>query len=212
MRIRTIFLVDGFNIYHSVVDIAHHFSGLSLKWLDIYSLCNSFLHLVGKNAALECVYYFSALAYHLNDPSVIARHKSYIKCLRETGIKVQLSRFKPKTIKCPYCEKRIIRHEEKETDVAIAATLFTVLHKDECDCVVLMTGDTDLASAVRTAKILFPRKHIIFAFPYKRHNRELQNLAPGSFKIHKNSYVRHQLPDPFPLSDGTQIQKPPCWQ
>lgn len=208
---RTTFLVDGFNVYHSVIDISRDFIGLRVKWLNIHSLCSSFLYLISKDARLEHIYYFSAFAFHLNDPDVILRHKNYIKCLKATGIRTELGRFKRKEIKCPHCNKEIERHEEKETDVAIGTKVFEVLFNNDCDTVVLMTGDTDLAPAVRTAKRLFPNKSILFAFPYKRKNSELDQIAPGSFKIHKNSYVRHQFPDPVVLPDGTQIQKPTTW-
>ena len=212
MSIGTTFLVDGFNVYHSVVDIDRDSKGLlKAKWLDLVSFCNSYLHLIGKGATLQSVYYFSALAFHLNDPDVIIRHQAYIRCLRETGVKDELSRFKPDPIKCPHCKRQITRHEEKETDVAIAAKMFEILFNDECDTVVLVTGDTDLAPAVKTAKRLFPNRKIIFAFPYRRKNEELAQIAPGSFKIHRDNYIRHQLPDPFPLSDGTKIPKPPSW-
>ena len=117
---RTIFLIDGFNLYHSIVDIGKEDISCNVKWLDIYSLCKSFLPLIDKSATIDSVHYFSALAYHLNDPNVIKRHKDYIKCLRETGISIQLSRFKEKTITESQGRKSI-RHEEKETDVAIAS-------------------------------------------------------------------------------------------
>ena len=210
MAIRTIFLIDGFNLYHSIVDIARYCNGLNVRWLNIFSLCKAYLYLIGKDATIESIYYFSALAYHLNDPDVISRHETYIKCLRETGVKEQLSRFKPKTIRCSHGGK-IIRHEEKETDVAIASKMFEILVKDECDSVVLVTGDTDLTPAVKTAKHLFPDKHIIFAFPYRRKNEELAQIAPGSFRIHSHTYIKHQFPDPFTLSDKTIIPKPSSW-
>ena len=207
---RTTFLIDGFNLYHSIVDIARYCNGLNVRWLNIFSLCKSYLYLIGKGATIESIHYFSALAYHLNDPSVIERHETYIKCLRETGIEEQLGRFKPKTIRCSHGGK-ITRHEEKETDVAIASKMFEILFKDECDSVVLVTGDTDLAPAAKTAKCLFPDKRIIFAFPYGRKNDELAQIAPSSFKIHSRSYIQHQFPDPFTLSDGTIIRKPSSW-
>lgn len=210
MTIRTIFLVDGFNLYHSTVDIARYCNGLKVKWLNIHSLCKSYLPLIGKDATIESIYYFSALAYHLNDPGVIKRHKDYIKCLRETGVEEQLARFKRKTIHCSHGGK-ITRYEEKETDVAIASKLFEVLINDECDTVILMTGDTDFTPAIKTAKRLCPCKRIIFSFPFGRKNDELAKMAPGSFTIRRNSYVKHQFSDPFVLSDGTVIPKPSDW-
>jgi len=95
--------------------------------------------------------------------------------------------------------------------VAIAAKMFEILFNDECDTVVLVTGDTDLAPAVKTANRLFPNKKVIFAFPYRRKNEELARIAPGSFKTHPANYIKHQLPDPFALSDGSKVPKPPSW-
>ena len=210
MSIRTTFLIDGFNIYHSVLDIETR-TGLKVKWLNYFSLCSSYLHIIGEDATLEAVYYFSALAYHLHDPGIISHHEDYIRCLETTGVEVRLGRFKPRDIKCPLCRGTFTRNEEKETDVAIASKMLEVLAKDECDYVVLVTGDTDLAPAVRTAKCLYPKKRVVFAFPHGRKNEELAIMAPGSFKIHTHNYAKHQFPDPFVLSDGTKIAKPPSW-
>lgn len=212
MSNRTVFLIDGFNVYYSVRDI-EYYTGLKVKWLDYYSLCESYLSVIGGGAILKDIYYFSAYAFHLNDPDIIKRHRAYIKCLKDRGIKVQLSRFKKKRIKCTRCNRRFTGHEEKETDVAIASKMLELLAKDECDCVILVTGDTDLAPAVKTAKNLYePKgKRIIFAFPYRRKMDELDRMAPGSFQIHDQIYMNYQLPDPYPLSDGTTITKPPDW-
>jgi uncharacterized LabA/DUF88 family protein len=212
------FLVDGFNLYHSVRQ-AEKVLRSSTKWLDIKGLCSSYLYLVsgavGDKAELKSVYYFSSLAKHRerDDPDVTARHQEFIKCLKNTGIFVELSRFKPKEIRCPFpkCGKRFVKHEEKETDVAVASKLLEVFYTNECDTAVLVTGDTDLAPAVKTANRLFPEKQILFAFPYGRKNRELSQLARESFAIGKNQYVRHQFPNPYQLSNGTLVKKPPSW-
>ena len=211
MAKRVSFLIDGFNIYHSARDL-ERYERLKVKWLDYHSLFRSYLHLFGKDSSLESIYYFTALAHHLNDVDLIKRHEAYIRCLRETGVKDQQGRFKVKSpVKCARCGHSNVRYEEKETDVAIASKMFEKLHNDECDCIVLVTGDTDLVPAVETAQRLFPTKQIVFAFPYRRINRELAKLAPGSFKIGKDKYTAHQLQNPFVLSDGTTIAKPSSW-
>lgn len=64
---RVTFLIDGFNLYHSIRDLGRY-EKLHVKWLNIYSLCSSFLYLIGKDANLAEIYYFSAFADHLNDP------------------------------------------------------------------------------------------------------------------------------------------------
>ncbi len=219
---RVTFIIDGFNLYHSIREAAKDFKtkstkqdekSKSVKWLDINSLCSSYIYLFGKTAVLEEIYYFSALAKHLEarNANVTKRHQDFIKCLETTGVKTEINRFKKKTMTCPSCKCRFDKYEEKETDVAIAIKLLELFVKNSCDTVVLVTGDTDLAPVVRTAKQLFPNKRVVFAFPYKRKNQELAKLAPESFEIKKEQYVKHQFPDPFVLMDGSQIDKPSKW-
>jgi len=74
-----------------------------------------------------------------------------------------------------------------------------------------MTGDTDLAPAVRTAVRLTNNDDIYFAFPHNRKNKELAQITEKSFQMKIKSYQRHQLPDPYTLRDGTLINKPLAW-
>jgi uncharacterized LabA/DUF88 family protein len=214
------FLVDGFNLYHSVRTAAKYLNA-STKWLNIKNLCESYLGnisgVVGDKTELKSIYYFSAFATHIEerDQKVVTRHKSLIKCLEDTGVIVELSRFKPKEIICPLeaggCERKFTKYEEKETDVAIAVKLLEIFYVDECTTAVLVTGDTDLSPAVKTANKLFQDKQVLFIFPAFRKNRELSKLAPGSFSINPKQYVKYQFSDTYQLSDGTLIEKPSSW-
>jgi len=213
--VRTTFIVDGFNLYHSVEDASRQLALASrgTKWLDLRRLCASYLHVIGRGAQLQDVYYFSALAKHLEatKPDVTLRHQVYIRALESTGVVVQLSRFKAKDVRCPKCGAHNVRHEEKETDVALAAKLFEVFARDQCDTVVIVTGDTDIAPAVRTASALYPSKHIAFGFPFARKNKELAQLVGTSFHIRKEAYAAFQFSDPLHLPDGNTLSKPPAW-
>ena len=90
---RTVFLVDGFNLYHSVKDAQFDLGGSGTKWLDLHHLCQSYLQIIGSDAQLTSVYYFSALAEHLEatKADVTERHRLYLDCLRETGVIVELA-------------------------------------------------------------------------------------------------------------------------
>ncbi len=219
---RTDFIIDGFNLYHSTRTASKHLGGQSTKWLDIRALCESYLYTISRTARLQNVYYFSALARHLEafDPGKVIRHEEFIKCLENTGVIVELARFKRKpdyrcfhcgNTDCGHCGQRLKQWEEKETDVAIAAKLLELVFTNACDTVVLMTGDTDFAPAVRTAQGASPRKDVRFAFPYNRVNNDLRKIAPKSFRIGKESYANHQFSDPYVLSSGEQINKPLLW-
>lgn len=209
---RVTFIIDGFNVYHSLCDAERDLKGRSTKWLNLRSLCQGYLHLFGRSAVLEEIFYFSALAKHLEatHPDVTKRHRDYLSCLEHEDVKIVLNRFKKKTLRCPSCSESFKRFEEKETDVAIATQLLELLVTDACDTVVLVTGDTDLAPVFRTAERLFPHKKTVFAFPYRRKNKELAQLARGSFEIGKEQYAKHQFPNHV-VSGTISVTKPSSW-
>jgi uncharacterized LabA/DUF88 family protein len=210
---RVSFLIDGFNLYHSVKDL-YDITGIKAKWLNLSSLCQSYVYLFGKDAVMKDIFYFSAYPNHLKTsrPDTIARHKDFVACLEDLGVKVQLGRFKEKKVYCSNCNKYIIKHEEKETDVAIAIKIIELFHTDSCDLQVIVSGDTDLAPAIRTSIKLFPLKQICFAFPFNRKMKELSNLSTlPSFSISSSNYQKHLLPDPYTLKSGRIINKPSKW-
>ncbi|MBU2500434.1 NYN domain-containing protein [bacterium] len=210
---RTCFLVDGFNLYHSLRAASDDLGGASTKWLDLRALLQAFLPALGNRASLQRIYYFSALANHLEkrQPGLVARHQAYIECLEHLGIVPVLGRFKPKLIRCHHCGWESRHFEEKETDVAISIKLLEIFHGDEADTVALVTGDTDLAPAVRRSKILFPEKQVWFLFPYKRRNNELARIADGHCSIRKERYLQHQFPPRMCSASGKILRKPEVW-
>ena len=183
------------------------------KWLDLAGLCRSYLPLLGATAELSGVRYFSALASHLvpTNPDVVHRHQAYIRALTASGVTVQMGHFKQKDRTCVICGGRLRIHEEKETDVAIAVTLLELAITRGCETIVLISGDTDLAPAIRAAKRLAPTIRLCSVFPYGRHNREFEQLVDVSFKMSDMAYAAHQLPDPLVMPNGKTLRKPATW-
>jgi hypothetical protein len=211
---KTAFVVDGFNLYHSLVDASKslgHPDERGTKWLDLWGLCASYLSALGRGSTIECVHYFSASATHLEatKPGVVARHNHYIECLKATGVQVEMGRFKKKPARCRHCKKSLRLREEKETDVAVGAKILELLHDLTVEQVVVVTGDTDVAPAVRAAKRMFPGAPLWFVFPWNRRNDELALTTP-SIQITREAYERHQFPDPLILN-GRTFQKPGSW-
>lgn len=209
---RVTYLVDGFNVYHSVRDAITHTAQRNLKWLNYQSMCQSFItdviHLQG--GSLGKIYYFTALARHAGR-DVVMRHKLYIQALESVGVETVQGNFKKKFPKCKLCNTKYLSHEEKESDVNIALQMIRCFMDDECDTIVLVSGDTDLVSAVRTAKELFPLKKVGVAFPYKRANTHFKSIADFTFNISVDGYKNHQFANPLVLPDGTRLTKPPLW-
>jgi len=206
---RVCFLVDGFNLYHSIIEALEVQPAASMKWLDLLALCRSYLSAIGRDATLERIFYFSALPEWR--PDKMARQAIYVAAFKTTGVEVQLGRFKEKEAMCFSCGATFKRHEEKETDVAVAVKLMELFLLNACDTVVLVTGDTDLAPAIRTAKVRWPEKKVWALFPFGRHNAELKAIAHGHIKIKANAYLKSQLPNPIKISAGELLWKPTGW-
>jgi hypothetical protein len=56
-----------------------------------------------------------------------------------------------------------------------------------------------------------PTKRLVFCFPFDRKNRQLAQLAPGSFVLGRESYARHQFPEAVRLPSGKFVVRPLAW-
>jgi hypothetical protein len=208
------FVVDGFNLYHSIRE-ARRRAGVDCRWLDIRSLCESMLHTIGGGAEVAQIDYFSALAHHLESsrPGTVTRHERYIEALRATGVMPHLGIFKPKDIRYHSrpCEVLLRRHEEKETDVAIAATIVEAASQGDCEALMVVSGDTDLLPAFKTARRLRPGLRLFCLFPPYRANRAFRSHVDADFKISPKQLPEHLLPNPVLAADGRAIAKPAGW-
>jgi uncharacterized LabA/DUF88 family protein len=179
MANRVAFLIDGFNVYHSVKEALRDRRITRGKWLNYKAFCESMLRDVvdfPSGSIPAGTFYFTALAQHCR-PDVVMRHRQFIKAVQSVGTEVVLGNFKRKTLTCRSCNSRYDAYEEKETDVNIAVFLIKLFIQDRCDTAVLVTGDTDLVAAVTVAKELFPYKKIAIAFPYKRHTNHFKTVS-----------------------------------
>jgi uncharacterized LabA/DUF88 family protein len=192
---RCVFLVDGLNLYHSVLD-AERATSRSLRRLDVAAFCRSYLHALPGRSSVTTIEYFSAVAHHreARHPTTVARQMAYFSALQAAGVDVHLGEFKAKTLVCPLCGGRYVAWEEKETDVAIGARLVELVCAGDCDTAVLVSGDTDLVPAMRAAKRARRDVHLVALQPYRRLNRELSRTADATLSVRAATYARHQLP------------------
>lgn len=208
-------LVDGFNLYHSIRDCERG-GDQRLRWLDLRGLCESLLHTLPWPAHVidGDVVYFSAFAYHIESsrPGSVSRHQTYISALSASGVDVVLGHFKQRLVTCPDCGHRIVRFEEKETDVAIASRMLAPATLERHQAVMLVTGDTDLVPAIVTARSHPRRPYVVVAFPFGRVNRQLRQVSDASVRLKRAHYRRHQFPPRIESPDGRAILRPPEWR
>ena len=136
---KTTFLVDGFNLYHSIHDLFLNHR-IKAKWLDVDAVLKSYLPHINTNAVIENIYYFTALRSYLQktNPDTILRHIRYIKVLKSFGIKFEFGQFKKKNVKCKLCGGIFVKYEEKRTDVAIASKLISLAHNRNADVLIIV--------------------------------------------------------------------------
>jgi len=180
------FFVDGFNVYHGIRETRRQ-THQDCRWLDVASLCRSVLHLIDPSAVAAGIDYFSALAHHreVDRPGTVARHPSYLEALRATGVTPHLGVFKPKDVRyhSRSCDVVLRRHEEKETDVAIAAAIVEAAATRDCDVLAIVSGDTDLVPPQRAARRAHRNVGLYCLFPPYRGNRAFEAVFDGAFKI-----------------------------
>ncbi|MFE7130313.1 NYN domain-containing protein [Streptomyces sp. NPDC057638] len=197
--------VDGFNLYHGLHGKYRH----RYLWLDLVALARS----LRPRDELVKVKYFTASV--MNDPGALSRQDTYLQALSAHGgtkIEIVKGRYQSKPKRCRSCGATWTHYEEKETDVNIAVSLVSDIATRAADSAMIISGDSDLSPAVRTAKSLMPSAHIIAAFPPGRSSHELRKIMPASFTIFRAKFAGAQLPqtvkDP---RTGHVLERPAKW-
>src|SRR5258708_1133879 len=131
------------------------------KWLNLAELCQCYA--IEKGDVVEAVLYFTALAYW--NSGKVARHQRYIRALENEGVKVVYGEFKERQKRCLRCKQYFLTHEEKQTDVNIAVTLFQLAVDDKYDKAIVISGDTDVLPAVKLVQKTFPEKEVGVVIP-----------------------------------------------
>jgi uncharacterized LabA/DUF88 family protein len=205
---RTYVYIDGFNFYYRAVKDTPY------KWLDFNTL---FQHLLSPKNQIISIKYFTALVSGKFDPDQPIRQKTYIRAIQKyiPRLSVYYGHFLSHEIFAPLAKPegnkrfvRIIKTEEKGSDVNLAIHVLNDAWLDLYDCAVIVSNDSDLAESLKLVKEQH-NKVIGLITPGKGHpSRELLRYADFTKRIRKGVLAISQLPDPIP---GTTIYKPKVW-
>lgn len=198
---KTSFLIDGFNFYHSIKPISDR-----LLWFDYDAYCRHFMR---TSDTLDSITYFSALATWRENAA--KRHQVFLQACEIKGIITILGKFKEKKSRCPECHQTLTKHEEKATDVNIALYAYRYAAQG-AEQIIFVTGDTDLIPAIRLIKKDFPKVRVGVIFPFKRDNRELVREADFSHRTRVELLETFRLPDKLTKPNGKIITCPEKWQ
>ena len=104
---------------------------------------------------------------------------------------------------------KIIKTEEKGSDVNFAIHLLNDAWLNRYDCAVIVSNDSDLAESMRIVKRHHKDKIIGLIIPGKGHpSRELMKHADFIKRVRTGVLKSSQLPNPIP---GTNLYKPTDW-
>jgi len=200
---RIAFFIDGFNVYHALVDgkLGRY------KWLDYRRLSSLF---VRSSDQIVDVLYFTA--YTTWDTAKMERHQCYVQALRAAGVRIVLGEFKRKDKKCRVCRQTYQTFEEKKSDVNIAIKLFEGAIKDVYDTAVIMSGDSDLIPAIEAVKETFPAKQVRLVIPIGRGAEALKNATDFHMKMKEMHLKSSQFPDVVDLGGGKSVTRPKNWK
>lgn len=194
--------VDGFNLYHGLHDRYRR----RYLWLDLERLVRR----IRPRDQLVAVRYFTAMVR--DDPPAHARQRTYLDALGVHGggvVQVVLGRYQSKNVSCRQCGSTWTSYEEKETDVNIAVSIVADAAARASDLALIISADSDLCPAIRTARSLNPRRGMIAAFPPRRSSFEIRSLIPGAFTVAAADLRNSLLPDRVRDPDTGQIYKRP---
>jgi uncharacterized LabA/DUF88 family protein len=102
--------------------------------------------------------------------------------------------------------------EEKQTDVNIALRLYQLAAQDFYDKAIIISGDTDLLSAVKFVRGDFPGKQIGVVIPIGRGSEDFKSQADFHYKMKEMHLQRSRFPDIIILKDKSTLVCPSNWK
>ena len=206
---RTFIYVDGFNLYYGCC------KGRPYKWLNPSLLCK---HLLQEQNHVEKIKYFSAeMKPRADDPDCLNSQRTFFRALKTiSNLEIKLGKFleneahmlladpttKPRVVK-------VLKIEEKGSDVNIATQMLVDAFDDRFDCAVLISNDSDLARPIEIIKQRF-NKVVGVLNPQKNQSVALKTVVDFYKPIRKGVLKISQFPETLADMEGT-FHKPSSW-
>lgn len=208
--------IDGFNMYYGSVKETQY------KWLNLLAMCQILL----PGRTIKKIRYFTAeIKAQKHDIDAPVRQKEYLKALATIpNFFIHYGSFVERPQKRPiypleYPDPssppklvRILRTEEKRSDVNLATFLMLDCIDENFDEAVVISNDSDLLTPIESAINRFNKRvGVINPQHSGRASRELSLAASWSFrKINRSVLAASQFPDTVATPRGP-VTKPLSW-
>ena len=203
---KTYVYIDGFNLYYgSLKDTPY-------RWLDLSKLCRL---LLPQNQIVRIKYFTAKVSARPHDPDQPTRQQAYLRALRTIpDLEIIYGHFLSHQIFMPSAQNpnrpvKVIKTEEKGSDVNIAAHLVNDGHRGRYEVAVLVTNDSDLLEPLKIVRYEL-KLPVGIINPQKKASRVLAQHATFMRKIRKGVLQASQFPTPLQDTHGT-FHKPPNW-
>lgn len=207
--LRTVVYVDGFNFYYGQLK--------STPWRWI-SLANLFSRLLDPRYTLVGIEYFTARVQATSgNPDAHMRQFSWLQAqISQSSItRIHYGHFLRHKIRMesanpPPPTVEVWKTEEKGSDVNMALQILNDAWLDRYDCAVIVSNDSDLATALAMVK----QQHgkmiglVTPGAPRRKTSMVLRQQADFLRIIRESALRASQLPDRIP---GTGLHKPAGW-
>jgi uncharacterized LabA/DUF88 family protein len=147
--VRTHVYIDGFNLYYGAV------KGTPYRWLDVARLCTLLL----PRHSITAIRYFTARVKGTpSDPDQTIRQEVYLRALRTLpGLTIHFGHFLQHPVSMPLAGNpsqrvRVLKTEEKGSDVNLASHLLNDAHMGRFEAAVIVSNDSDLCEPIRIVK------------------------------------------------------------
>lgn len=208
---RTAVYVDGFNLFHSLLD-----GRAGARWLDLHALAASVLQ---PHNRIERVRYFTARVKATEeDPGKPTRQDFYVRALQARGVVIHWGTFqeRPKRRRLvspppPPASKyaEVWHREEKGSDVNLAVHMLNDAWSNAYDCAVVVSNDSDLAEACHLVRSLGKIVGVVGA--PNRPAIELARCSDFYRRIDLSLIRRAQLPSVVLDATGRAFKCPESW-
>jgi len=210
MADRVIAYVDGLNLYYGLLR-----GKRGRRWLDLSAVVAALV----PGTEVDRVKYFTARVKDFDGTGAHQRQDVYLRALAaHGGVETHFGSFRVdkrrRKLVVPIGPSRyadVWSPEEKGSDVNLGSHLVLDGALGRYDLAVVVTNDSDLAEPIRLT-VTELGKVVVLVHPSGAPAGRLVQAGPTqTMRLHVNTILKCQLPDPVNDPEGRKIRKPKDW-